>query len=82
MDDVAEAVYAHIGGGFHQTGTTRMSASPEDGVLTQGLAVHGFNDLHVVSSSAFPTSGQANSTFMIGVFAIRLADRLRTELAR
>jgi len=80
--DVADAVETHIGGGFHQIGTTRISRRPEDGVLDPDLAVHTFDDLFVVSSSAFPSSGQANSTFMVVVFALRLADRLRRELAR
>jgi choline dehydrogenase-like flavoprotein/glycosyltransferase involved in cell wall biosynthesis len=80
-DDVAAAVSARLGGGFHQLGVTRMSAHPEDGVLTPDLAVHGFDDLFVVSSSAFVTSSQANSTFMIVVFALRLADRLRAEMS-
>jgi choline dehydrogenase-like flavoprotein len=78
--DVEAAVREHLGGGFHQAGTTRMSARPEDGVLTPELAVHGFDDLFVASSSAFVTSSQANSTFMIVAFAVRLADRLRAEL--
>jgi choline dehydrogenase-like flavoprotein len=66
--------------GYHQAGTTRMSARPEDGVLDAQLAVHGFEDLFVASSSAFVTSGQANSTFMIVAFALRLADHLRQTL--
>jgi hypothetical protein len=74
--DLAEAVRARSGGGFHQIGTTRMSRKPEDGVVDENLAVHGVPNVHVVSSSAFVTSGQANSTFMIVVFAIRLIDRL------
>jgi choline dehydrogenase-like flavoprotein len=81
-EDVEAAVRENVGGGFHQVGTTRMSARPEDGVLTPDLAVHGFHDLFVMSSSAFVTSSQANSTFMIVVFALRLADRLRAELRR
>jgi choline dehydrogenase-like flavoprotein len=67
--------------GYHQAGTTRMSTRPEDGVLDPQLAVHGFEDLFVASSSAFVTSGQANSTFMIVVFAIRLADHLHRTLS-
>jgi choline dehydrogenase-like flavoprotein len=66
--------------GYHQAGTTRMSARPEDGVLDSQLAVHGFNDLFVASSSAFATSGQANSTFTIIVIALRLAEHLRRTL--
>jgi choline dehydrogenase-like flavoprotein len=79
--DVAGDVWERIGGGFHQSGTTRMAARPDDGVLDADLAVHGFADLHVASSSAFVTSSQANSTFMIVVFALRLADRLKRERA-
>lgn len=79
-EDVAGAVEQRLGAGFHQVGTTRMSATPREGVLTPELAVHGFDDLFVVSSSALVTSGQANSTFMIIVLALRLADRLRGEL--
>lgn len=66
--------------GYHQAGTTRMSARPEDGVLDRQLAVHGFDDLFVASSSAFVTSGQANSTFTIVVLALRLADHLHRTL--
>lgn len=80
VDDVAEGVRSQLGGGFHQTGTTRMSDRAEDGVLDRDLAVHGLPTLHVVSSSAFPTSSQANSTFMIVPFALRLVDHLKSAL--
>jgi hypothetical protein len=80
VEDVGEAVRSRLGAGFHQTGTTRMSARPEEGVLDPDLAVHGLPGLHVVSSSAFPTSSQANSTFMIVVFALRLAEQLKRVL--
>jgi choline dehydrogenase-like flavoprotein len=53
-----------------------MSKDPEKGVVDENLAVHGVPNVHVVSSSVFVTSGQANSTFMIVVFAIRLIERL------
>jgi GMC oxidoreductase/Pyridine nucleotide-disulphide oxidoreductase len=75
-DDLAAEVRARTGGGFHQIGTTRMSKDPEKGVVDENLAVHGVPNVHVVSSSVFVTSGQANSTFMIIVFAIRAIDRL------
>ena len=57
-----------------------MSTLPQDGVVDRDLAVHGLDDLYLASSSTFVTSGQANSTFMIVVFALRLADHLRQEL--
>jgi len=74
-------VRTRLGGGFHQVGTTRMSARAEDGVVDANLAVHGFPTLHVASSSVFPTSGQANSTFMIVVFALRLVEHLKRALS-
>jgi choline dehydrogenase-like flavoprotein len=79
-DDVEAAVREQLFGGYHQSGTTRMSTDPADGVLDARLAVHGFDDLFVASSSAFPTSSQANSTFMLTAFAVRLADRLAADL--
>ena len=80
-DDVEGAVREQLFGGYHQAGTTRMSALPEEGVVDRNLAVHGFEDLFVASSSVFPTSSQANSTFTLIAFAVRLADRLGSELS-
>jgi choline dehydrogenase-like flavoprotein len=78
--DLPAAVRAQLSGGYHQAGTTRMSSSPEDGVVDRNLAVHGFADLFVASSSVFVTSGQANSTFTIIALALRLADHLGDSL--
>jgi choline dehydrogenase-like flavoprotein len=82
FDDPSEALRERLLDGYHQAGTTRMSDRPEDGVLNPDLGVHGFEELFVASSSAFVTSGQANSTFMIVVLALRLADHLRRGLRR
>jgi choline dehydrogenase-like flavoprotein len=79
-DDLPAAVRAQLSGGYHQAGTTRMSAAPEDGVVDRDLAVHGFDDLFVASSSVFVTAGQANSTFTIIALALRLADHLDAAL--
>jgi GMC oxidoreductase len=78
--DPESTVWSRAGGGFHQLGTTRMAARPEDGVVDSDLAVHGVSNLFVASSSTFVTSGQANPTFMIVAFAARLADRLKKVL--
>jgi choline dehydrogenase-like flavoprotein len=78
--DLSEAVDKRMGGGFHQTGTTRMSASPSDGVVDENLAVHGVPNVYLASGSVFVTSGQANSTFMVVAFAVRLADHLARQL--
>jgi hypothetical protein len=79
-DDPVAGFREQLLDGYHQAGTTRMSSAPEHGVLDPQLAVHGFEDLFVASSSAFVTSSQANSTFMIIVFALRLADHLHRSL--
>ena len=74
--DLSQQIHHGLSGGYHQAGTTRMSGKREDGVVDPNLAVHGFEDLFVASSSVFVTSGQANSTFMIIAFALRLVDHL------
>lgn len=79
-DDVEAAVREQLFGGYHQAGTTRMSEHADQGVVDRNLAVHGFDDLFVASSSIFATSSQANSTFLIIAFALRLADHLQREL--
>lgn len=78
--DLRESIEAQAADGYHQAGTTRMSRDPGDGVVDEHLRVHGIVNLHVASSSAFVTSGQANTTFMIVAFALRLADRLHGTL--
>jgi choline dehydrogenase-like flavoprotein len=79
-DDLEASVWDQAGDGFHQIGTTRMSDSPATGVVCSNGNIHGFNDLFVASSSTFVTSGQANSTFMIVAFALRLAEHLNEKL--
>jgi hypothetical protein len=62
--------------GLHQVGTTRISQTADQGVVDQNLKIWGTANLYVCSSSAFPTSGQANPTFLLGTFAVRLAHHL------
>jgi choline dehydrogenase-like flavoprotein len=76
-ENPVDAVRVRAGGGFHQIGTTRMATNPDDGVVDSDLAVHGVENLFVLSSSTFVTSGQANSTFLIIILAVRLAEHLR-----
>ncbi|MEM9746375.1 MAG: GMC family oxidoreductase [Actinomycetota bacterium] len=61
----------------HPTGTTRMSASPRDGVVDADGRVHGVGNLFVVGSSTFPTAGHFNPTLLIVALTARLADHLR-----
>lgn len=71
------AVWNQASDGFHQAGTTRMSKDADDGVVDPNLRVHGISNLYVASGSVLPTSSQANTTFMIVVFALRLAAHLQ-----
>ena len=75
-DDPRATVWRRLGGGFHQAGTTRMSSSPNDGVVDSNLKVHSTSNVFVASSSTFVTSSQANPTLMIVAFAVRLAQHL------
>jgi choline dehydrogenase-like flavoprotein len=56
-----------------------MGQDPRDSIVDADLKVHGFANLFVASSSVFPTTGQANSTFPAVALAIRLAHHLNVE---
>lgn len=60
----------------HHLGTTRMSDSPEHGVVNKDLRCHDINNLYVLGSSCFPTFGFANPTLTIVALALRLGDKL------
>jgi len=60
----------------HHLGATRMSISPDDGVVDPDLKVHGIYNLHVCSGSVLPTGGHINPTLTIVALAIRLAQRI------
>jgi hypothetical protein len=68
-----EAIRSGSKDGVHQVGTTRMAPTADRGVVDGNLQVFGTTNLYVCSSSVFPTSGQANPTYLLGVFAVRLA---------
>ncbi len=76
-----DSVPAQVHGTAHHLGTTRMSDSPDHGVVDRHCRVHGIDNLHVVGSSVFPTGGWAFPTFTIVALSLRLAETLRTVLA-
>jgi choline dehydrogenase-like flavoprotein len=65
----------------HMMGATRMSRDPRQGVVDDQCRVHSVPNLYVAGSSVFPTGGHANPTLMILAMAIRLADRIKADLA-
>lgn len=79
-EELPEAIRRMSRGGIHQSGTTRISASPEEGVVDSNLKIWGTDNVYVCSSSAFPTSGQANPTFLLGAFALRLSHHLSRQI--
>ena len=67
---------------FHPGGTTRMGRSVSTGVVDGDLRTFRVPNLSVVSTSAFPSGGGANPTFMLMAFALRAAGRLAKEERR
>jgi choline dehydrogenase-like flavoprotein len=57
---------------YHHIGATRMAESPEHGVVDPECKVFGMENLYIVSSSVFPTSGHSNCTLTIMALAFRL----------
>jgi hypothetical protein len=75
-EDLAREIRKMSRDGIHQSGTTRIADTSEKGVVDKDLKVFGTKNVYVCSSSVFPTSGQANPTFFLGAFAVRLANHL------
>jgi choline dehydrogenase-like flavoprotein len=67
-------------GTWHHMGTTRMSDSPNSGVVDRNCRVHGMENLFVAGSSVFPTGGGNFPTMTLTALAIRLADHLQAVL--
>ena len=67
--------------GYHQIGSARMDESQNLGVVDRNCRVHGLGNLYLAGSAVFPTSGQANPTFLAVAIAARLAEHVRSSLA-
>jgi choline dehydrogenase-like flavoprotein len=77
--DLVDRIRACHPTGGHHIGTTRMSASPAEGVVDADCRVFGIDNLYLCSSSVFPTSGYANPTLTIVALAARLAAHLEAS---
>jgi choline dehydrogenase-like flavoprotein len=64
----------------HHMGTTRMAASPSEGVVDEFGRVHGVPNLFVAGSSVFPTGGIVNPTLTLLALAYRTGDQALMEL--
>ncbi|MEX2135246.1 MAG: GMC family oxidoreductase [Acidimicrobiia bacterium] len=69
-------------GEWHQLGTTRMAASPRQGVVDADCRSHDVPNLFVAGGSVFPTVGYANPTLTILALSLRLSGTLETALSR
>jgi choline dehydrogenase-like flavoprotein len=76
----AAAILALASDGFHQVGTARMAADPKRGVVDADARVHGSANLFLAGSAIFPSSGQANPTYLAVALAARLAAHLKRVL--
>ncbi|MCE2658390.1 MAG: GMC family oxidoreductase [Rubrivivax sp.] len=65
----------------HHMGTARMHSDPRQGVVDADNRIHGVSNTFIASSATFTTGGFANSTLTIMAFAIRVADKVKAELA-
>lgn len=79
-DPDGEPALCRPSGIAHHMGTTRMSLSPQQGVVDENCRVHGVSNLFIAGSSVFPTGGYANPTLTIVALSLRLADHLKQVL--
>lgn len=60
----------------HACGTCRFGDDPRTSVLNRNCRAHGLDNLYVVDSSFFPTSGGTNPGLTIAANALRVAEHL------
>jgi len=72
-------VLSQASDGMHQIGAARMSNDPSTGVVDGDCRVHDLSNLYLASTCVFPTSGQANPTFLGVALALRLANHLALQ---
>ena len=67
-------------GAGHIIGTCRMGDDPAHSVVDPQLRCHDHDNLHILGSAVFPSSGTANPTLTIAALALRLAGSLKAAL--
>ena len=67
-------------GAGHIIGTCRMGDDPASSVVDPALRCHDHDNLHILGSAVFPTSGTANPTLTIAALALRLAEDVKAAL--
>lgn len=69
------------GGAGHIMGTFRMGDDPTDSVVDRDCRCHDHDNLFLLGSGVFPSSGTANPTLTIMALALRAADTIAKQLA-
>ncbi len=59
----------------HICGTTRMSKSPEDGVIDENMIHHHYRNLVVLGSGSYPTCTPSNPTLTLSALSLRAAEK-------
>ena len=72
---------ADFQGAGHIIGTCRMGADGDAAVVDPELRSHDHPNLYLAGSAVFPTAGTANPTLTIAALSLRLAAKVRAELA-
>ena len=65
---------------YHPMGGCRMGTDPRESVVDPNLTVHGVANLSIASAAVYPAGGSSNPSFTLIALALRLADRLSTQL--
>ncbi len=60
----------------HHIGGTRMSKTPENGVVDRDLRVWGHENIYICSTSVFPTGSHSNPTLTLMALCLRLVNQL------
>jgi choline dehydrogenase-like flavoprotein len=79
--DATRFVWRQDPGGHHM-GATRMGRDPALSVVDANCRTHEVRNLYVAGASVFTTGGDSNPTLTIVALARRLADSLKSRLAR
>ncbi|MBL8747013.1 MAG: GMC family oxidoreductase [Phycisphaerae bacterium] len=69
-----------VSGVSHQCGTLRFGIDPRTSVLDTDCKAHDLDNLYVVDSSCFPSSGAVNPSLTIMANALRVGDHLLGRL--
>ncbi|MFN2598583.1 MAG: GMC family oxidoreductase [Pyrinomonadaceae bacterium] len=78
-DPQAEETYILNGAG-HLMGTYRMGTDPASSVVDRNQRAHDHDNLYLLGSGTFPTTGTANPTLTIAALALLAADAMIKQL--